>query len=88
MFEKIYPDLHAETIDGVHVVMCHYPLLTWHRAARGAFMLHGHSHSNIAFDPNFRRLDVGVDAQGYTPIRWQDIKKKLDACVMGDIRNY
>lgn len=88
MFAKIYPDLHQETIDGVLVVMCHYPMLTWNRARRGSFMLHGHSHNTIAFDNQYRRLDVGVDAQGYSPIGWREIRRKLDACNAGDVRDY
>ena len=86
MFDKIYPDLHAETIDGTHVVMCHYPLLSWDRAFRGSFMLHGHCHNSIPFDPNYRRLDVGVDAQGYAPISWSEIKRKLEAVQPQDAR--
>lgn len=87
-FTAIYPDLHETTIDGIHVVMCHYPMLTWNRAHRGAFMLHGHCHNTIAFDPKFRRMDVGVDAQGYAPIEWKQVKKKLEACNAGDVRDY
>ena len=88
LFEKIHPDLHADTIDGIYVVMCHYPLLTWNRAFRGSFMLHGHCHNTIPFDPTQRRLDVGVDAQGYAPIRWEDIKRKLEKIDGKDVRDY
>jgi len=88
LFEKIYPDLWHETIEGTYVAMCHYPLLTWHKAHRGSYNLHGHCHNTIPFDPTRRRLDVGVDAQGYAPILWQEIKRKLDAVVPGDPRDY
>jgi calcineurin-like phosphoesterase family protein len=88
LFDKIYPDLYEQSIDGIHVVMCHYPLLTWNRAYRGAFMLHGHSHNTIPFDPKYRRLDVGVDAQGYAPIAWEEIKRKLEKIDPNDVRDY
>lgn len=83
MFEHIYPDLVYETIEGTYTALCHYPLLTWHRAGRGAYMLHGHCHNNIPFDGVSRRLDVGVDAQRYAPILWQEIARKLDAVEIG-----
>lgn len=86
-FSQIHPDLYQETLDGILVVMSHYPLLTWNRAHRGSFMLHGHSHGKIAFDPAYRRLDVGVDPNGYAPISWDSIKAKLEAVVPNDVRD-
>jgi calcineurin-like phosphoesterase family protein len=88
LFDMIHPPLVKEHIDGVTVIMCHYPLLTWEKAHYGSFMLHGHAHGKIAFDPKFRRLDVGVDVHGYAPIAWQDIKRKLDVCSATDVRDY
>jgi calcineurin-like phosphoesterase family protein len=87
MFDRIHPaqseageySIWNETIDGTYVSMCHFPLLTWHHAGRGAYMLHGHCHNTVPFDGVSRRLDVGVDAHGYAPIRWQDIRRKLEA---------
>jgi calcineurin-like phosphoesterase family protein len=87
-FDKILPDLHEESIDGIHVVMCHYPLLTWNRAYRGSFMLHGHSHNSIPFDKKLRRLDVGVDAQYYVPIEWDEIKRRLEKVDPTDVKDY
>lgn len=88
LFEKIYPDLWHETIEGTCVALCHYPLLTWHRAHHGSYMLHGHCHNTIPFDPTRRRLDVGVDAQGYAPIHWSEIKRRLEKVQPGDPRDY
>ena len=88
-FEAVLPDLHEESIDGVHVVMCHYPLLSWNRAFGGAFHLHGHSHNTIPFRADLgRRLDVGVDAQGYAPVSWNEIQEKLNAAKPVDAREY
>ena len=78
MFAEVHPDLFETSIEGTHVVMCHYPMVTWNRSGRGSYQLHGHCHNNLPFDPTVRRLDVGVDAQGYAPIRWDEIKRKLD----------
>ncbi len=89
LFDAILPDLHEESIDGTHVVMCHYPLLSWNRAFRGGYMLHGHSHNTIPFRAESgRRLDIGVDAQGYAPISWNEVRKTLDAVPPVDPRQY
>lgn len=76
-FSGVLPDLHTTEIKGMHVVMCHYPLLSWDREHYGSVMLHGHSHGNIKFDPTRRRLDVGVDANNYSPVEWAEIQQQL-----------
>lgn len=50
--------------EGMGVVMCHYPMLTWHHRSWGWVQLHGHCHGSI--DGMNRksgelRLDVGFD---------------------------
>jgi len=72
-FYKIYPDLYATGINGVHVVMCHYPLLSWNRSHRGSWMLHGHSHGQVRAAGHARRLDVGVDANEWFPVSWSEL---------------
>lgn len=65
------------SIFGQHVVLCHFPMLSWERSYHGSIHLHGHSHGNIPDDPLVRRVDVGVDCNNYTPVSWGDIKKKM-----------
>lgn len=61
--------------------LCHYPMLSWNRRARGSLMLHGHIHSEgVAYNEGNRqegtlRYDVGVDANGYAPVSVDDIKR-------------
>lgn len=44
------------------IVMSHYPMLTWNKAARGCIMAHGHSHNNVShLNVGTTRIDVGVD---------------------------
>jgi calcineurin-like phosphoesterase family protein len=85
-FDEVHKGLHAANFAGIHVVMCHYPLLTWDRAHHGSFMLHGHCHGNIPFDPNYRRLDVGVDCHDYAPLAWEDLRRKLEKVAPKDAR--
>ena len=52
--------------DGVRLVLCHYPLRSWNRQAKGAWQLHGHSHGRLK--PLTRQRDVGVDCHGFRPV--------------------
>lgn len=87
MFDHVHPELYHTVIDGVEVALSHYPLLSWKNASRGAFMLHGHCHGGIEFDPAFRRLDVGVDVHDYKPISFERIRNKLEKIEPLDARS-
>jgi calcineurin-like phosphoesterase family protein len=54
------------TLDGVALVLCHYPFRTWNGMAKGALNLHGHSHGRMA--PLTRQIDVGVDCWDFAPV--------------------
>jgi calcineurin-like phosphoesterase family protein len=74
----------------IHLVLFHFPLLTWHKAHRGSIMLHGHTHSNIDRineDSNTKRFDIGVDSAAkalgeYRPFSLEEVismaKKRAD----------
>ena len=64
-------------VDGTFLVLCHYPLRSWHRMARGALNLHGHSHGRLT--PLPRQLDVGVDVFDFCPITLAGIRAHLQA---------
>ena len=53
------------TVDGVPLVLCHYPFRSWHGQHRRSINLHGHSHGRLK--PMPRQFDVGVDARGFRP---------------------
>jgi calcineurin-like phosphoesterase family protein len=76
-FHEIYvPD--DEVIGGKqHVVLCHYPMISWNKAHRGSIQLFGHEHGNLSHIENHQQLDVGVDCWDYYPVSYQQVKKKL-----------
>lgn len=76
-FEAIY-DIAELSIDKHQVVMCHFPMLSWHRMGRGSFMLHGHCHGSMKYPFTGRIIDVGVDCNNYFPVNWDTIKKRLE----------
>ena len=43
-------------VDGVHLVLCHYPFRSWNRMTRAAINLHGHSHGRLKPIP--RQMDA------------------------------
>lgn len=59
-------DLVELTLDGVGLVLCHYPLRSWNGMGKGAWQLHGHSHGRLA--PLRHQADVGVDAHAFRPV--------------------
>ena len=60
-------------LDGQHIVMSHYPMLSWNRSGHGSWMLHGHVHGSFACDGARLRFDVGLDANDWTPVAFEDI---------------
>lgn len=71
-------DFSEEKIDGIKVVLCHYPIASWNGARKGSFHLHGHCHSSMDHLPG-RLLDVGVDCWGYKPVSWTQVRETLEA---------
>lgn len=64
------------TVDGVRLVLCHYPFRSWNGQHRGAINLHGHSHGRLK--PMPRQFDVGVDARGYRPVSLAMLRPVID----------
>ena len=58
-------------LEGVQLVLCHYPFRSWNRMGRGAVNLHGHSHGRMK--PFRRQFDVGVDARDFRPVRLKEL---------------
>jgi calcineurin-like phosphoesterase family protein len=59
------------TVDGVFVVLCHYPFRSWRDMAKGSINLHGHCHGRLKPQP--RQFDVGVDVWDFRPITIRQI---------------
>lgn len=74
LLASTHPGIFDLKFNKQHIVLCHYAMAVWDRAHHGAWMLHGHSHGNMAPDPDLRRMDVGVDGApyGYWPLASAD----------------
>jgi calcineurin-like phosphoesterase family protein len=58
-------------LEGVPLVLCHYPFRSWNGQHRRALNLHGHSHGRLK--PMLRQHDVGVDVWGWRPVTLAEI---------------
>lgn len=69
--------------DNQHIVMSHYPFLTWNRSHHGSICLHGHCHGNLnSQNVGVKRLDIGVDSAkmilgDYVPFSITEVKELL-----------
>lgn len=64
---------------GELVVLCHYPLRSWHRSFRGSWHFYGHCHGSV---PGLgRSRDVGVDVAdvAFTPRTFQELTAPIRA---------
>jgi calcineurin-like phosphoesterase family protein len=61
-------------LDGLRMVLCHYPFRTWNRMGQGVLDLHGHSHGKLTPAP--RQYDVGVDVHGFRPVTLEEVRRR------------
>ena len=64
-------------VDGVLVVLCHYPMRSWYGAAHGSLHLFGHVHGALA--DTDRSVDVGVDRWDFTPVTLARARARMAA---------
>lgn len=54
--------------------LCHYPMITWNHARKGALQLFGHVHNNWKGSNN--SVNVGVDVWDFMPVSFNDIARR------------
>lgn len=68
-----------ESLNGMNLIMMHYPLMSWYKQRAGTVMLHGHIHATAEYNvqnikAGIRRFDVGADANQFMPVSIYQIK--------------
>ena len=58
-------------VEGIALVLCHYPFRTWRGMGKGWLNLHVHCHGKL--QPQPRQFDVGVDVWGFRPVTLDEI---------------
>jgi calcineurin-like phosphoesterase family protein len=73
-------EIWERTINGIHIVACHYALRVWPRSHYNSYCLYGHSHGKL--DPIGKQWDVGVDNNDFYPVSFDKLieimKDRLD----------
>ena len=59
-------------IDGIPVILDHYPIASWNYLSKNAIHIHGHCHCNLKDGGTLRRIDVGWDYKR-RPVEWNEI---------------
>ena len=62
-----------------HIVLCHYPIMSWNKARYGSWHLHGHCHGTVK-SPGVKRYDVGVDPNNFVPLCYTELKAIFAKC--------
>lgn len=62
------------------IVLCHFPLETWHWRNSGTWMLHGHEHGYRENLMQCKRMDVGVDPNGLRPVNIDEVAYFMGKC--------
>jgi calcineurin-like phosphoesterase family protein len=73
--------IHEIKVDGLYVIMCHYPLREWPRYFRNSIHIHGHVHGMMgkSYVPDTnRQMDIGTDTNKYYPYSLGTIVSKLN----------
>lgn len=87
LFESIDYYKEITIIDGQnsqHVILCHYPILSWHRKHKGSWHLHGHCHGSLYQSPMGKEyykgkvIDVGCNIHNHQPLSYNQVKNIMD----------
>lgn len=65
--------------------LCHYAMKVWNKSHHNSIHLYGHSHNSMPDDRNSRSMDVGVDANNFTPISLHDVLEKMSKKVYKNV---
>jgi calcineurin-like phosphoesterase family protein len=63
-----------EGVRGPPTVLCHYPMITWHRARKGALHLFGHVHGR--WQGARGAVNVGVDVWDYRAVTLAEAERR------------
>lgn len=68
-----FAELHDGPVNQLNT-LCHYPMITWNHARRGALQLFGHVHNNWRGSRN--SVNVGVDVWDFMPVTFVEIMRR------------
>ena len=63
--------------DGQYLTLCHYPMITFNHARKGALQLFGHVHNDWLGTRN--SVNIGVDVWDFRPVQIAEIRTRAKA---------
>ena len=70
--DRPFLDIWEKTLDGQHIIVCHYAMRVWPRSHHNSWQLYGHSHGKL--EPVGKQWDIGVDNNNFYPLSLEQIK--------------
>lgn len=70
------------------IVLCHYAMRVWKNSHQGYYHLFGHSHGNLEEDNGAYSFDVGVDANNYTPVSFDQVVERMSKKVFKQVDHH
>jgi calcineurin-like phosphoesterase family protein len=68
-------------VAGQDIWLNHYPMRSWNKSFHGSWHLYGHVHGRLATEdaahPSWLTRDVGVDAAGYRPLSFDELRTEM-----------
>lgn len=64
-------DIWEKTIEGHHIVVCHYAMRVWPGSHYNSWQLYGHSHGRLG--PVGKQWDIGVDNNNFYPVSFKQL---------------
>ena len=61
-----------------YIVLCHWPIRSWHKSHYGTWHLYGHVHGNLPDDITSRSFDVGVDVHNFFPLSFDEVEQIIN----------
>jgi len=74
-------------INDVNITLNHHPQLAWNRKTEGSWMLHGSTLHKDFVNLYEKRLDVGVDGFGGTPLSFEQVNEIMQEKYKHYIKN-
>lgn len=71
LFKNVY-DLLDFKIGHTKIVLCHFPILSWHRLSKGSFHLYGHVHKELNYHP--QAICISAECNNFEPFSLKQIK--------------
>ena len=59
------------------ITISHYAMRVWNKSHYGAWNLYGHSHGNLLEDLNSLSFDIGMDANNFKLLDFEEIKLRM-----------